>query len=116
MEMSNIHSLSMTGATVSPVAASSNRQEQLVEASKGFEAVFLRQFLGQALKPLLHDTPGANSAGAGIYQGMITEAIADNLAESGEFGFSSMLQFQLAEAVHSDDAVTTSNKEENKKL
>jgi Rod binding domain-containing protein len=85
--------------------------EGLDEASKGFEAVFLRQFLGQALKPLLHETPGSGAPGAGIYQGMVTDAIANNLAESGEFGFATILQLQLAEAVQSSSAAKLSTEE-----
>jgi len=66
-------------------------------ATEQFEAVFLRQFLGQALKPLLHDTPGSQASGSGIYQYMLTDAIANSISESGQFGFSSLLQMQLAE-------------------
>jgi len=106
MDVSNIQPFSPNGAPITPLDRPSSKDAaKLEEASKGFEAVFLRQFLGQALKPLLHDTPGSNSAGAGIYQSMVTEAIAENLAESGEFGFSSMLQFQLAGTLQNDDAV-----------
>lgn len=67
----------------------------LETATKGFEAIFLRQFLSQSLKPLLHDTPGSQATGSGIYQSMISEVLADNLAQTGKFGFSSMLQVQL---------------------
>ena len=66
----------------------------LESATKGFEAIFLRQFLSQSLKPLLHDTPGSQATGSGIYQSMISEVLADNLAQTGKFA-SSMLQMQL---------------------
>ena len=68
---------------------------ELESATKGFEAIFIRQFLSQSLKPLLHDTPGSQATGSGIYQSMISEVLADNLAQTGKFGFSSMLQVQL---------------------
>ena len=71
---------------------------KLEAATKGFEAIFLRQFLSQSLKPLLHDTPGSQTTGSGIYQSMISEVLADNLAQSEKFGFSSMLQIQLQDA------------------
>lgn len=76
---------------------------KLAEASQQFEAVFLKQFIGQALKPVLHDTPGSQVAGAGVYQHMVTDVIADNLASSGDFGFSSMLQAQLADPAQPED-------------
>lgn len=77
--------------------------DKLAEASKDFEAVFLKQFISQALKPILHDTPGSQVAGAGVYQHMISDIIADNLASNGDFGFSSMLQAQLAGKLTSDE-------------
>lgn len=80
-----------------PQASRSNElgDADLESATKGFEAIFLRQFLSQSLKPLLHDTPGSQATGSGIYQSMISEVLADNLAQAGKFGFSSMLQVQL---------------------
>lgn len=72
---------------------------ELEDATKGFEAIFLRQFLSQSLKPLLHDVPGSQATGSGIYQSMISEVLADNLAQTEKFGFSSMLQIQLQDSV-----------------
>ena len=80
-------------------------QPKLKEASQDFEAVFLKQFLGQALKPLLHDTPGSKGAGAGVYQHMITDVIAKELSSGGDFGFSTMLQAQLADQTNSETKV-----------
>lgn len=77
-------------------------EAKLKEASKDFEAVFLKQFLGQALKPLLHDTLGSKGAGAGVYQHMITDVIAKELSAGGDFGFSTMLQAQLADRANSE--------------
>lgn len=74
------------------------RDAELEAATKGFEAIFLRQFLSQSLKPLIHDTPGSQTTGSAIYQSMISEVLADNLAQTEKFGFSSMLQIQLRDA------------------
>lgn len=68
---------------------------RIEEATEQFEAVFLRKFLGDSLKPLLHSTPGSGAPGAGVYQYMVTDALANQLSESGEFGFASLLQMQL---------------------
>lgn len=88
--------LSEVNRTELPAAVPEKREDaELEAATKGFEAIFLRQFLSQSLKPLLHDTPGSQSTGSGIYQSMISDVLADNLAQTEKFGFSSMLQIQL---------------------
>lgn len=86
-----------------PAAVSGEREDvDLEAATKGFEAIFLRQFLSQSLKPLLHDTPGSQTTGSGIYQSMISDVLADNLAQTEKFGFSSMLQIQLRGPLHNE--------------
>lgn len=70
---------------------------ELIEATRQFEAVFLRQFLGDALKPILHATPGSDGPGAGIYQYMMTDVIANSLTKQEQFGMASLLQMQLGE-------------------
>lgn len=75
---------------------------ELKKAAEDFEAIFLKQFLGQALKPLLHNTLGSQATGAGVYQHMITDVIAENLSQGGDFGFSTMLQVQLMGDPESD--------------
>lgn len=99
---------SASGASEAMLAAKANLQE-VKETTQQFEAIFLRQFIGQALKPLLHDTLGSQVAGAGIYQQMVTDTIAEKLAQGGEFGFSSMLQSQLIEKAPGSDTKDTSN-------
>ena len=83
---------------------------KLEEASRQFEALFLKQFIGEALKPLLHNTPGSQMAGAGIYEHMITDVISENLSKSGDFGFSTMLQAQLASPDGPREQATSINK------
>ena len=68
---------------------------RLEAAAKEFEAVFLRQFLGESLKPLLHPTPGSEAPGGQIYEYFVTDALAGELSRKGLFGFSSLLQMQL---------------------
>ncbi|MFO7724817.1 MAG: hypothetical protein R6V45_04630 [Oceanipulchritudo sp.] len=82
-------------ATLQASSATDGGIKDLHQATEKFEAIFLRQFLGKALEPLLHNTPGSNAAGAGVYQYMITDALAGSLAEQGQFGFSSLLRMQL---------------------
>ena len=70
---------------------------RLEAAAKEFEAVFLRQFLGESMKPLLHPTPGSEAPGRQIYEYFVTDALAGELSEKGLFGFSSLLQMQLTQ-------------------
>lgn len=102
MELSGIDSVFAT--RIAEASRNLPRPETLEEASRQFEAIFLRQFLGDALKPILHEAPGMSGQGSQIYNYMITDAIAGKLSESGAFGFSSLLQMQLAGGMPDDPA------------
>lgn len=91
-------------ATLQASSATDGGVKDLHQATEKFEAIFLRQFLGKALEPLLHSTPGSKGPGSGIYQYMITDALAGSLAEQGQFGFSSLLRMQLVGEVDPDPA------------
>ena len=78
------------------------RAEEIKEAAQKFEAVLLNQFLGQALKPLLHASLGSNAPGAHIYQHMLTDAIATQLSQEETFGMSTLLQMQLTGELAAD--------------
>ncbi len=82
--------------------------ERLAAASREFEAVLLRQYLGEAMKPL---TKGGGALGGNnsIYGYMITDALATGLSSSGVFGFSNLMQAQLsrAEPINHDDHTDT---------
>jgi Rod binding domain-containing protein len=69
---------------------------ELVDASRKFEAIFVRHLLGDALKPMLHATPGSSGPGSSFYQYMFTDAIAKSLSDQEQFGISSLLQMELA--------------------
>lgn len=95
MDVSQLASTWVPSESASSGAKSAEPQE-LKEASQKFESLLLQQFLGQALKPLLHDSLGSNAPGAHIYQHMMTETIASQLSQEESFGFASLLQMQLA--------------------
>ena len=101
MDVSEIVSALSTSPTVQAMQPGdqAKQNEELKLASQQFEAVLIRQFLGRALKPLLHDSLGSNAPGAHIYQHMITDAIANQLAAQNTFGMSSLLQMQLSGAL-----------------
>lgn len=76
-------------------------KERLAAVSKEFEAVLLRQYLTEAMKPLTKsgDVFGGDN---GVYSYMITDALANGLSRDGVFGFSNLMQAQLSSAVHSN--------------
>lgn len=68
--------------------------ERLASASREFEAVLLRQYLGEALKPMT-ESGSLFSNSNPMYGYLITDALAGGLASAGVFGFSHVLQAQL---------------------
>ncbi|MGH8018580.1 MAG: hypothetical protein ACREIA_09855 [Opitutaceae bacterium] len=76
--------------------------EKLQAATREFEAILLRQYLSEALKPL---TEGQGSFGSSnpVYGYMITNSLASSLSQGGVFGFSNLLQAQVAGASTNDN-------------
>ena len=60
-------------------------------------AILLRQYLGDAMKPMLSGglMNGMNPSQKGIYQDMMVNTLADQISSSGQFGLSRMFQMQL---------------------
>lgn len=88
----------MTIPAISSVAAAAIPAERpdapsspagIEEASRQFEAIMLRQFLGESMKPLL------NAPGMQVYGYLVTDSLADSLSKGGGLGLSSILQAQL---------------------
>jgi len=96
MDISEIAPVWSNGPMPAPSPGAKPNPAELQKATREFEALLLRQFLGQALKPILHESLGANAPGAHIYQHMMTDAIAGQLAAEETFGMSSLLQIQLS--------------------
>lgn len=99
MEISGLdRSVKASGVPLERVATSKEvpEQEKIGEVSRQFEAVLLRQILGQAQKPLFKNSlmMGSGTANA-IYQDMITQQLADRISQGGTFGFAKVLQKQL---------------------
>ncbi len=73
-----------------------SKEEKIGEVSRQFEAVLLRQILGQAQKPLFKNSLfGGGGTTNAIYQDMITQQLADRISQGGTFGFAKVLQKQL---------------------
>ena|ERR1041384_3450877 len=70
--------------------------QKVGEVSRQFEAVLLRQILGQARKTIFHSKLQQDSATAGMYQDMVTNQLAESISRSGSFGLAGSLESQLA--------------------
>jgi len=66
----------------------------MVEATRQFESIFLRQYLSEALEPLIEGALEETS-GSHVYRQMIVDSMADSLSINGTFGFANTLQAQL---------------------
>ena len=69
--------------------------EKIGEVARHFEAILLRQFLNESLKPLLDQNEGMSVVQRSIYQDMITHTLADSISRSGQFGLSQAFRQQL---------------------
>lgn len=73
-------------------------EEQKIGAvSAQFETLMLNLFLKDAFQPALGGATGDEaSSGSGVWQHFVTTALADSITAAGGFGFTSILQQQLA--------------------
>ena len=98
MEISRLpHTMPATGLPLEQLAQNSklSETEKIGELSRQFEAVLLRQILGQAQKTVIQSGPAENSAISGIYQDMISAQLADSISKTGSFGLAKSLQAEL---------------------
>jgi flagellar protein FlgJ len=72
-----------------------SEKQKLQEASRQFEAVMLRQILGQGRKTVFRSKFNQESMTSGIYQDMITSQLADGISRSGGLGLARSLETQL---------------------
>jgi peptidoglycan hydrolase FlgJ len=74
-------------------------RQKIAETCRQFEAVLLRQILGDARKSAISDGEEHDPAVDGIYNDMITNQLADSISRSGAFGLAKSLESQLARQV-----------------
>jgi Rod binding domain-containing protein len=72
-----------------------SEDQKIGEACRQFEAVMLRQILGQARQTVFHSKFNEDSTTSGIYQDMVTGQLADAISRNGSFGLARSLQAQL---------------------
>ncbi len=73
--------------------------EKLKEMSRQFEGIFLRQFLNEALRPMVKGYLDESGSSNDIYRYFMTEVLADSMSQRGSIGFSNILQTQLQGAL-----------------
>lgn len=70
--------------------------QKIAEVSRHFEAILLRQFLGDATKPMMGgEEGGMSSTMRDIYQDMVVNTLAEQISSGGKFGLTSAFQRQL---------------------
>lgn len=68
---------------------------KLAEVSRQFEAVLLRQILGDAQKKAFTSAMNPESVASGVYRDMVTDQLAESISRSGAFGLAASLNKQL---------------------
>jgi peptidoglycan hydrolase FlgJ len=73
--------------------------DKVKESCRQFEAVLLRQILGEARKTVITSSEKKDSNETDIYNDMINNQIADTVSRSGSFGLAKSLENQLVRQV-----------------
>ncbi|MDD5349007.1 MAG: hypothetical protein PHQ12_02230 [Chthoniobacteraceae bacterium] len=82
----------MDAAAPAQNGAASAEPEKTAEAARQFEAILVRQFLGESMKPLLDGGPAGK-----VYGYLLTDSLADTITKGGGMGISHILQAQLTQ-------------------
>ena len=72
-----------------------SKSEKLAEASRQFEAVLLRQILGESQKPLFKSKAAGSSVTSDIYHDLVNKEMAEQMSRSGTVGLARSLESQL---------------------
>lgn len=72
-----------------------SKADKVERAGKQFEAILIRQFLGDALKPSIAGAVEEDQAGGDTYRYFITDILSQNLAQKGVFGLGTALAKQI---------------------
>ena len=79
-------------------------EQKVAEIGRHFEAILLRQFLGDATKPLFGaNKQGMSSAVKSVYQDMMVNTLAEQISQTGQFGLAESFQAQLTQRLKPAD-------------
>ena len=92
--MSGISPVGLNVAEYQELTFSSKMSEQqkIEKATQQFEGVMIRQYLKDAMKPLIETEMTKNSASDEIYRSYLVDIMSSSMAQSGGFGLSNTLQ------------------------
>ena len=90
----NAHSPEAGEPTPAAGKASAQDTKKIEESAKQFEAMIIRQVLGDTFKPS-PTAKGAAMPGSDIYQSFMTDTMANSISQNGSLGISHLLQSQL---------------------
>ena len=76
-----------------------SQDDKVKEACRQFEAILLRQILGEARKTVITGEDGEDANEKGIYDDMVNNQLADSISQSGSFGLAKSLEGQLVRQV-----------------
>jgi len=76
-----------------------SESDKVKESCRQFEAVLLRQILGEARKTVITSSEKKDSTETDIYNDMINNQMADSISRSGSFGLAKGLENQLVRQV-----------------
>ena len=96
MNVPSINAQSSGAGEPAPAAgkAAARDAKKIEESAKQFEAMIVRQVLGDTFKPS-PTAKGSAMPGSDIYQSFMTDTLADGISQSGSLGISHLLQSQL---------------------
>ncbi len=80
-------------AAVQRAFAAGPKRPAAQAAAEQFEAILVRQILGEALKPMFNGETKA--PGSDVYQYMVTDVVAQSVSQGGGLGIAKMLVPQL---------------------
>jgi len=76
-----------------------SQKQKNAAVSQQFEAVLVKQFLKEALKPMFKGVFNEDAGAHRMYRHFFTDAISESVAQGGGFGVSNILQQQLNQKI-----------------
>ena len=98
---SNDKYVGMDSSILMEMAHSKNvsQKQKNAAVSQQFEAVLVKQFLKEALKPMFKGVFNEDAGAHRMYRHFFTDAISESVAQGGGFGVSNILQQQLNQKI-----------------
>ncbi len=90
--------------------ANVTRQQKIEQAGVQFEAIMVRQFLNDALKPSIKGSIEEEGAGNDTYRYFVTDTLAQSLAKEGVFGIGKQITAQLTQKMGAAAEADAQNK------